>query len=123
MPKARVWIVVNQQLKPRHAVTQPRWISVSTRALDTLTSTTQLFALAIIRDMVHEARVEHGMDAELFLISIPDDAPENTTENMFDQNYMLQLEELGRQMGADPSSWTDVVPSAYRVEGDWLGSE
>jgi hypothetical protein len=123
MPKIRVWIVVNQHLKPRHSVTQPRWISISTRALDTLTSASQLFALAIIRDMVHEARVEHGVDAELYLVSIPDDAPENTTDNMFDQNYMLQLQDLGRQMGAVTTSWTHVVPSAYRVEGEWLGSE
>jgi predicted acylesterase/phospholipase RssA len=122
-PKLRIWIVVNQKLRPLHEVTQPRWISVTGRSLATLTSTTQLFALALIKDMVHEARVEHGADAELFLVSIPEDAPENTTENMFDQAYMLQLQDLGRRMGADPSSWNDEVPSAYRVEGKWLGSE
>ena len=123
LPKIRVWVVVNQKLKPLHSVTQPRWVSVSTRALATLTSTSQLFALAIIKEMVHEARAEHGMDAELFLVSIPEDAPENTSEDMFEQAYMLELEELGREMGADPSSWTDEVPSAYRVEGEWMGLE
>ena len=114
-----MWIVVNQKLKPLHAVTQPRWISISGRALDTLTATTQLFALALIRDMVREAREERGLDVELHLVSIPNDAPENQTENMFDQKYMLDLEDLGRRMGADSSSWTDEIPSAYRVEGEW----
>jgi hypothetical protein len=93
------------------------------RSLDTLTTTAQLFALALIRDMVHEARVESGVDAELFLVSIPHDAPENKTENMFDQAYMLELQDLGRRMGSDPTSWTDDIPSAYRVEGEWMGSE
>ncbi len=123
LPKVRVWIIVNQQLKPQHSVTQPRWIPISTRSLDTLTSTTQLFALALIRDMVHEARVEHDMDANLYLVSIPDDAPQNATDNMFDQAYMLGLQDLGRRMGADPSSWNHEIPSAYRVEGNWLDSE
>jgi predicted acylesterase/phospholipase RssA len=123
LPRVRVWIVVNQKLKPLHAVTQPRWISISGRALDTLTATTQLFALALIRDMVREARVERGLDVELHLVSIPNDAPENQTENMFDQKYMLDLEALGRRMGADPSSWTDEIPSAYRLEGEWLEAD
>jgi len=110
-------------LKPQHAITQPKWISISARALGTLTSTTQLFALTWIKDMVKEAREERGLEAELHLISIPMDAPKKKTKEMFDQEYMLALEELGRKMGADPSNWTTEVPSAYRVEGEWLEAE
>jgi hypothetical protein len=29
---------------------------------------------------------------------------------MFDRDYMLALEELGRAMGADPASWRTEVP-------------
>jgi len=123
LPKVRVWVLVNQQLKPQHAVTQPKWISISGRALDTLTSSSQLFALGLVRDMVHEARTDHGTDAELHMISIPEDAPKQTTKEMFDQEWMIQLEDLGRKMGADPSSWTVKIPSAYQVEGEWLGSD
>jgi len=123
LPKVRVWVLVNQHLKPQHAVTQPKWISISGRALDTLTSSSQLFALGLVRDMVHEARTDHGTDAELHMISIPEDAPNQTTKEMFDQEWMIQLEDLGRKMGADPSSWTVVIPSAYQVEGEWLGSD
>jgi hypothetical protein len=35
---------------------------------------------------------------------------------MFDQNYMIQMEGLGRSMGADPSSWTGEIPSAFWEE-------
>jgi hypothetical protein len=51
------------------------------------------------------------------------DAPKKATKEMFDQEYMLALEDLGRKMGADPSNWTTEVPSAYKVEGEWLTSE
>jgi hypothetical protein len=123
LPKVRVWVVVNQQLKPQHAITDTNWISISGRALSTLTSTGQLFALTIVRETVRTARNDRGMDAELYLVSIPNDAPRKTTKEMFDQQYMLQLEDLGRKMGADPSSWTDEIPSAYRVEGEWIESD
>jgi predicted acylesterase/phospholipase RssA len=119
MPKVRVWVLVNQKLRPEHAVTQPRWLSVAGRALDTLTASGQLFALALIKDMVHEARVERGINAELHFVSIPSDAPRATTKEMFDREYMLQLEDLGRKMGADPSRWQAEIPSAYTVEGTW----
>ena len=122
-PKVRVWAVVNQQLKPQHAVTRPRWLSISGRALSTLTSTSQLFALSWLKDMARQATVERGLDAELYLVSIPSDAPEKKTKEMFDREHMRALQELGRQMGADPSSWQTEIPDAYAVEGDWLSSD
>jgi predicted acylesterase/phospholipase RssA len=123
LPKVRVWAVVNQQLKPQHAITRPRWISISGRALSTMTSTTQLFALSWIKDMARQATVERGLDSELYFVSIPNDAPEKKTKEMFDQQHMRALQELGRKMGADPSSWQTEIPDAYTVEGDWLGSD
>jgi predicted acylesterase/phospholipase RssA len=122
-PKVRVWAVVNQQLKPQHAVTRPKWISISGRALSTLTSTSQLFALSWLKDMTRQAAVERGLDSELYLVSIPSDAPEKKTKEMFDREHMRALQELGRQMGADPSSWQTEIPDAYAVEGDWLSSD
>jgi predicted acylesterase/phospholipase RssA len=120
LPKVRIWILINQHLKPRRVVTQPKWIEISGRALGTLTSTSQLFALAIIRDMVHQARTELGIDAELRLVSIPDDAPENATDEMFDQEFMRALQAIGRAMGGDPSHWTDQIPSPFQNDSEML---
>ena len=122
-PKVRVWILVNQQLWPQSAVTQPKWLSVSGRAIKTLTSSSQIFALALIRYMAFEASTERGVDVELRLVSIPEDAPKKTTKEMFDRDYMRQLEELGREMGADPSSWQTSIPSPDAVQGNWLESD
>jgi predicted acylesterase/phospholipase RssA len=113
LPKVRVWVQVNEMFQPEPAVTQPTWVSVAGRALDTLTSTDELFALTLIKKMVHEAKVERGIDVEFRMVAIPTDAPKNESGEMFDQDYMRALEDLGHQMGADPKSWTDVIPSAY----------
>ena len=123
LPKVRVWILVNQQLLPQPAVTQPRWLSISGRALGTLTSAGQLYALDLIKSMVQYGTEDRSFEAELHYVAIPADAPKKTTKEMFDKEYMLQLEELGRQMGADPSSWLDEIPSAYGVEDTWLDSD
>ena len=112
-PKVRIWVLVNGWLQPEPKVVQPRWVAVSAQSLDILTSTTQLFALQLINAMAHEARVERGWDAEFRLVAIPDDAFREASDEMFDKGYMIGLEELGRAMGADPSSWTGEIPSAF----------
>jgi predicted acylesterase/phospholipase RssA len=123
LPKVRIWVLVNQQLLPKPAVTQPRWVSVSGRALDTLTSTGQLFAMDLIKTMVRDANEGRGFEAELRYVAIPADAPKKTTKEMFDKEYMLKLEDLGRLMGADPSNWSDEIPSPYGLEDSWLDSD
>jgi hypothetical protein len=37
---------------------------------------------------------------------------------MFDKGAMVEMEELGRERGADPSSWTDEIPSAFWPDGN-----
>jgi hypothetical protein len=113
LPKIRVWVLINGWLQPEPKVVQPRWLSVSGQSLGILTGTTQLFALQLINAMAREARVERGWDAEFRLVAIPDDAFRDAPDEMFDQGYMIGLEELGRTMGADPSSWTGEIPSAF----------
>ena len=81
-----------------------------------VTSTSQLFALTIIRDMVHDAGVDRGIDAEFRIVSIPDGAPKNGSDEMFDREYMRALEAFGRTIGSDPSHWTDAIPSVFKVD-------
>ena len=60
--------------------------------------------------------LHRGVDAELRLVSIPDDAPHNATGDMFDRDYMRAMEALGRQIGADPSRWSETIPSALTAD-------
>jgi len=81
-------------------------------------STTQLFALELIRTLVYEARTERGLDAEFRLTAIPDETPRNEALEMFDKGAMVEMEELGRARGANPSSWKKEIPSAFWPGGN-----
>ncbi len=117
-PKLRIWVVVNERLVLAPEVTQPRWMAVAARALGTLTMSNELFALNLIKDVVEDYRDTRGVDAEFRMVAIPADAPYPETDAMFDKKYMLLLEELGRNLGTDPSVWTTKVPSAYSFRLD-----
>ena len=125
LPKLRIWVLVNQPLVAEPGLTQPRWISVASHALNALTQTAQLFALNLIKGMVYEARTERGLEAEFRIVSIPPELFEQEVlpfkeqkkankvekkKGMFDKELMVKLENLGRKMGADPSSWTTEIP-------------
>jgi hypothetical protein len=51
------------------------------------------------------------IDIEFRYVAIPDDYTPIEGEEMFDAEIMTALSDLGRKMGADPSSWRTGVPS------------
>ena len=57
-----------------------------------------------------------GLDVEFRWVAIPEDAPKKGSKEMFDKQYMLALEELGRQMGAERAVWSSEVPPGYSFE-------
>lgn len=113
LPKYRIWILVNQQLRIEPAVTMARWTSVAGRGLGTATHSLQLFAMHLLHRIAIESKEIEGLDVEFRWVAIPDDAPKKGSKDMFDKEYMLALEELGRKMGADPSVWQTEVPMVY----------
>jgi len=116
MPKYRIWIVINQQVRPEPAVTMPSWVSVAGRGLDTMTQSLQLFGMHLLHKIVEDYQAA-GMDIEFRWVAIPEDAPKSPdSKNMFDKDYMLALEKLGRKMGADPSVWKTEVPLVYSFD-------
>ena len=68
-----------------------------------------------LSDPYREA-VDMGLDVEFRYVAIPDDAVERQGDNMFDRDYMLALEELGRRMGADPEVWRNAIPDPLLTE-------
>lgn len=113
LPRVRLWILVNQKLRPVQDVTAPRWPDVSRQALDSLTSMSQVLTLNLIHDMTERARREHGLEVELRVASIPQETAEQASKAIFDRAYMNELLALGRAMGSDPSSWQTTVPSVH----------
>ena len=83
-----------------------------------MTSTSQIFALGLIKAFVYESKTDRGVDSEVRLVSIPLDAPRPTSDEMFEKEYMNQLRVLGRAMGTDPESWGTELPDPYALDRD-----
>jgi hypothetical protein len=113
LPKFRLWIILNESLRLQPIITQPRWGSVATRSLTTLMRSSLLASLRNIEEVARESAGALGLEFEFRFVAIPDDAPEPPHKTMFDKEFMTQLEELGRKMGADPASWRSEVPEIH----------
>jgi predicted acylesterase/phospholipase RssA len=113
LPRFRLWVIVNEPLKLDAQVTRPRWTSIAGRSLQTMMRASLMASLREIQRLAYEARIILGADVEFRYVSIPDDAPRKKTHELFEHDYMVQLEELGLKMGADPSSWRTQVPDIH----------
>lgn len=103
--RIRIWIIVNQKLRPEPSVVALNWATIMTRSAETLIRTSTLQS---IRDAESYARIIDqlpGFEATMRYVGIPQDysIPESAT--MFDPATMRQLVKLGRSMGSDPASW------------------
>jgi predicted acylesterase/phospholipase RssA len=116
LPRIRIWAIVNEQIETRPSVVKPRWTEISSRSLGTLMRSSLISSLQLIEELASEARQGLGLDVEFRFVAIPEDAPAKSSSKMFEKEYMLALEELGRSMGADPASWRTTVPDMHWSE-------
>ena len=117
--RVRVWIVVNQKLRPDPMLVQSRWAAIAARSLSILLRTAMLESLQDTETVVALLNARPEFDVALRYVAIPQDFEIPDTGRMFDPKTMRALVELGRRMGADPSSWRTqaLQPGApYRMD-------
>lgn len=110
-PKIRIWIIVNTKLELDPEVTQPTWGAIVGRSLSTLMRASLVSTLQRLQATAEMYRNSDKADVEFRFVAIPDDYSPIEGEEMFDREIMTALADLGRRMGADPSSWRTGVPS------------
>lgn len=103
--RIRIWIIVNQKLLPDPKLSQSRWTSIASRSLNTLLRTSTLQSIQDIETFIRLIDQKQNFDAKMRYVAIPQEYPIPETDNMFDAEKMRGLVELGRRMGADPTSW------------------
>lgn len=113
LPKFRLWIIVNETLRLQPTIILPRWGAVATRSLTTMMRSSMLASLRNIHELATAASLSLGLDFEFRFVAIPDDTSTAPHHKMFDKEFMVQLEKLGRKMGADPSSWRTTIPEIH----------
>jgi patatin-like phospholipase/acyl hydrolase len=111
LPKVRIWIIVNTRLELAPEVTQPRWGTIVGRSLSTLMRASLVSTLQRLQATAEMYRTSEDADVEFRYVAIPNDYSPIEGDEMFDKEIMTALSDLGRRMGADPSSWRTGVPS------------
>ena len=108
LPLFRVWVVINNKLRIDAERTKLSWVAIARRSLENMMDASLRSTMLRLE---HAAEVfrDAGLESELRWVAIPDDF-EIPKGKMFDQEKMLALSDLGRRMGADPSSWHTEVP-------------
>lgn len=103
-PRVRYWIIINNHLAHVPKTVQKRWPGIAGSSLDvSIRSAT----LAEVRWLVAQAdyvNAVHGTDIEVMVVGIPNNW-RPPVEGQFEQETMAALADLGRSMGANPSSW------------------
>lgn len=103
-PKVRYWVIINNQLAQAPTTVQTRWPSVISPSLSTAIRSATMAEVRWLAAQADFVNALMGTNIEVRMVAIPDDwrAP---VKGDFQRETMESLAELGRRMGADPSSW------------------
>jgi predicted acylesterase/phospholipase RssA len=116
-PKARYWIIINNQLGMLSRSIQPSWPSLMTRSLEMSIRASTVNSLKGLEMAVQLIRLQHGKDFEFRFIAIPNQW-RPPVQGSFKKETMESLAQLGYDLGTDPTNWRTVVPNPESPEPD-----
>lgn len=105
-PRMRMWMIVNGHIDAAAELAEQSWTTVALRSASVLTRYSLRSTLRLMQNGAELMGRDIGTPVEFRYIAVPDDVELPEPQNrLFDQSFMYELYELGRRMGADPSSW------------------
>ena len=109
IPKVRFWIVFNNQFRPPPKVTEPDWIDVVLRSMETGSRAATMTAIRHLVTMSKVDEMKWKVDIQVRVVAIPGDwMPPKP--GSFQKETMNGLVDIGERMGADPKSWQTRLP-------------
>jgi hypothetical protein len=109
IPRIRYWVIFNNQLRFPPQVTRERWPDIMSRTQIMATQTSTVNSMRHLYAMAQIAKLKHGADVQVRLISVPEDwVP--SKPGSFVKEVMNELADLGERMGADATSWRSEPP-------------
>ena len=102
--RVRYWVIVNNQLNHPPKTVQPRWPAIMGPSLATAIRSATLAEVRWLAAQADYVNTKYGTDIEVRVVGIPD-SWRPPVEGDFKQETMASLCDLGRKLGADPSSW------------------
>ena len=108
-PKIRFWVVFNNQFRPPPQVTQPKWLDVIQRSMETGSRAATMTAIRHLVTMSEVDEAKWKVDIQVRVVAIPGDwMPPKP--GSFQKETMNALVDIGERMGADPKSWQTRLP-------------
>jgi hypothetical protein len=104
LPKIRYWIIFNNQKTHPAKTVQKRWPNIISPSLATATRSATLAEIRWLASEADYTNTMHETSIEVRVVAIPDDW-RPPVEGDFRRETMVSLSDLGRKMGADPTSW------------------
>lgn len=106
MPKVRFWIIINNQLSAPPRTVQRKWTDVMSPSLATAIRSATVAEVRWLAAQADYTNAVFGTDIEVRVVAIPD-AWRAPVEGDFKKETMDSLADLGRKLGADPTSWVE----------------
>ena len=103
-PRIRYWVIVNNQVQTPARTVQPGWISVVQRSVEVAIRASTVTSLRHLLSFAQTISLRGDADVEVRWIAIPEEW-RPPVEGVFVKETMNDLVDLGRKLGADPSSW------------------
>lgn len=105
-PRLRMWMIVNGHIDAEAELAEQRWTTVAMRSASVLTRYSLRTTLRLMQLGTVLIGRDIGEPVEFRYIAVPDDVDlSEPMHRLFDQEFMIELYELGKRMGADPDSW------------------
>jgi hypothetical protein len=102
-------VLFNNQFRPLPQVTEPKWVNVITRSMETTSRAATLTQIRHLVAMSQVAELKYHADVQVRIASIPGQwMPPKP--GSFQKETMNELVDLGERMGADPMSWQTALP-------------
>jgi hypothetical protein len=105
LPKVRYWIIINNQAQHIPNTVQAHWPKVIGPSLSTAIRSATLAEVRWLTAEANYINTLYGGDIEVRVVAIPSEWRPPVAGG-FKKETMESLSDLGRRMGADPSSWT-----------------
>lgn len=105
-PRLRMWMIINSHIDAAVELAEQRWTTVALRSAAVLVRYSIRTTLRLMQNGAELMGRDIGTPVEFRYISVPDDVElQEPVNRLFDQDFMIELHELGRRMGANPNSW------------------
>ncbi len=108
LPRVRYWIIVNNQAHAPPRTVQPRWPAIVGPSLATAIRSATLAEIRWLAAQAKYVNAVRGTRIEMRVLTIPD-SWRPPVEGDFKKETMDSLADLGRRLGAEPSSWSEWV--------------